>query len=74
MPRQIFKGRVIAAAGPLPGQLTVDNLQRWTALRKGTFATEFTEETTHLLCTEEQFRQRVPRGNISIAPPRRFIH
>lgn len=62
MPRQIYRNRVIAAAGPLPGELTVDNLKRWTKLRRGTFTEDFDETATHLLCTKEQFNKRVPRG------------
>lgn len=60
MPPQIFKGRVIATAGPLPGQFTVDNLKQWTKLRKGRFSEVFEEDVTHLLCTQEQFDKRVP--------------
>lgn len=62
MPRQIFKGKTFAAAGPLPGQLTVDNLKRWTSLRKGTFSDDFDETVTILLCTREQFTKKVPRS------------
>ncbi|KAF7538435.1 hypothetical protein G7Z17_g12641 [Cylindrodendrum hubeiense] len=61
MPRHIFKNRIIAAAGPLPGQLTVDNLKRWTQIRKGQFTDDFDEDVTHLLCTRDQFNKRVPR-------------
>lgn len=74
MTRQIFKGRSIAAAGPLPGQLTVENLKRWTQLRKGVFTQDLTEETTHLLCTEEQFRKRAPRGKHILLPRLRIPH
>ncbi|KJZ72856.1 hypothetical protein HIM_07800 [Hirsutella minnesotensis 3608] len=62
MPRQIFRDRVIAAAGPLPGQLTVQNLKQWTSLRRGVFTEDFDETVTHLLCTREQFNTKVPRG------------
>ena len=62
MPSQIFKGRVFAAAGPLPGQFTVDNLKRWTSLRKGIFLDDFDETVTHLLCTREQWDNKVPRS------------
>lgn len=55
MPRQIFKGRIIASAGPLPGQFTIENLKQWTKLRKGRYTEEFDETVTHLLCTLEQF-------------------
>lgn len=68
MVRQIFKNRVIAAAGPLPGQLTVDNLKRWTSMRKGAFSDNLDETVTHLLCTEEQFRKRAPRGRFLFPP------
>ncbi|KAK7428933.1 hypothetical protein QQZ08_004550 [Neonectria magnoliae] len=61
MPRQIFKNRVLAAAGTLPGQLTVENLSRWSQLRKGRFTEDFDDDVTHLLCTREQFNKRVPR-------------
>ncbi|KAF4956439.1 hypothetical protein FSARC_11575 [Fusarium sarcochroum] len=61
MPSQIFKNRVFAAAGPLPGQLTIDNLKRWSSLRKGFFLEDFDDSVTHLLCTREQFDKKVPR-------------
>ncbi|KAF4454093.1 hypothetical protein F53441_3330 [Fusarium austroafricanum] len=61
MPAQIFKGRVLAAAGPLPGQLTADNLKKWTSLRKGIFIDDVDDSVTHLLCTKEQFDKKVPK-------------
>lgn len=65
MPRQVFKNRAIAAAGPLPDQPTVDNLRRWTSFRKGTFTDDFDQGATHLLCTQEQFNKRAPRGTLT---------
>ncbi|RCI15895.1 hypothetical protein L249_3007 [Ophiocordyceps polyrhachis-furcata BCC 54312] len=67
MPRHIFQNRVIAVAGPLPGQLTVDNLRRWTEARRGRFSDEVDSSVTHLLCTTEQFEQRVPRVKEGLA-------
>ncbi|KAF5721741.1 anthranilate synthase component II [Fusarium mundagurra] len=61
MVAQIFKNRIIAAAGPLPGQLTVENLKRWVSLRKGVFIDDFDETVTHLLCTKEQFDKKLPK-------------
>ncbi|KAG6002271.1 hypothetical protein E4U54_000918, partial [Claviceps lovelessii] len=58
---QKFKHMVIAIAGPPPEGLTIDKLKHWTEIRKGRFAQDFDEDVTHLLCTKEQFRQRVPR-------------
>ena len=62
MVRAIFKNLVLAAAGPLPGQFTDENLIKWTELRKGTFSCELDERVTHLLCTEELLRERGLRG------------
>ncbi|PON26328.1 hypothetical protein TGAM01_v204804 [Trichoderma gamsii] len=67
MPRRIFKNLVIAAAGPLPGQLTVDSLRQWTTIRKGVFIEGFDEHVTHLLCTREQFNQKLPRIKEALA-------
>ncbi|KAM0464832.1 hypothetical protein ACHAPV_002672 [Trichoderma viride] len=67
MPRRIFKNLVIAAAGPLPGQLTVDSLRQWTTIRKGIFTEDFDERVTHLLCTREQFNQKLPRIKEALA-------
>ncbi|VUC34266.1 unnamed protein product [Clonostachys rosea] len=72
MPRQIFKKCVIAVAGPLPGQLTVENLAQWTRLRKGIFSNDFDEFVTHLLCTREQFNKRVPRVQQALKRGKRF--
>ncbi|WAO92845.1 BRCT domain-containing protein [Fusarium falciforme] len=72
MPPQIFKGRVLAAAGPLPGQLTVENLKRWALIRNGDFVDHFDEDVTHLLCTREQFDKRVPRVKDALKRGKRF--
>ncbi len=64
MPRQIFKNRVLASAGPPPSSITLENLRSWIPMRKGRFAETFDDEVTHLLCTHEQFKKRVPLGNI----------
>ncbi|KAG4282848.1 hypothetical protein FPRO06_09521 [Fusarium proliferatum] len=61
MVAQIFKNRIISAAGPLPGQLTVENLKRWISLRKGVFIDDFDETVTHLLCTKDQFDKKLPK-------------
>ncbi|KAG9253856.1 uncharacterized protein F5Z01DRAFT_132302 [Emericellopsis atlantica] len=58
MPPQIFKGCVLACAGSLPGQLTPENVKRWTTIRKGTFLRTFDDTVTHLLCTREQFEEQ----------------
>lgn len=66
MAPQTFKNRVIATAGPLPDELTDENIKRWTELRKGRFSKDFDETVTHLLCTREQFNKKHPRGKTSL--------
>ncbi|KAM0349437.1 hypothetical protein ACHAPU_003846 [Fusarium lateritium] len=73
MPAQIFKGKTFAAAGPLPGQLTIENMKRWASLRKGVFLDDFDEGVTHLLCTKEQFDKKVPRVKDALKRKRVYI-
>jgi hypothetical protein len=76
MVRQIFKKCVIAVAGPLPGQYTTQNLKRWIQIRKGRFTDKFDETVTHLLCTNEQYEAKIPRGkcNKQLGYPMLSIH
>ncbi|KIL95272.1 hypothetical protein FAVG1_00008 [Fusarium avenaceum] len=73
MPTQFLKDRVLAAAGPLPGQLTIENMKRWTSLRKGVFLEDFDDNVTHLLCTKEQFDKKVPRVKEALKRKRVYI-
>lgn len=54
----IFKGLVIATAGPMPDQFTAEKLKIWTELRSGRYSKEMNGSVTHLLCTTEQFKSR----------------
>ncbi|KAJ6783662.1 hypothetical protein PWT90_06732 [Aphanocladium album] len=67
MPKQIFKNRVIAIAEKPPPSITLEHLRRWISLRKGRFSETFDEEVTHLLCTHEEFKKRVPLGIVVIS-------
>ncbi|TWU72610.1 hypothetical protein ED733_003802 [Metarhizium rileyi] len=59
-PQPIFKGRIIAAAGPLPDKNTIEKFKTWAKLRKGEFTDTFDERVTHLLCSEGQFNRANP--------------
>ncbi|CAI4219145.1 unnamed protein product [Parascedosporium putredinis] len=75
MVRAIFKGKILATAGPMPGQFTEENMARWTALRGGTLSPELNDRVTHLLATMEQFEKRVPRGLHAVKEAlKRFKH
>lgn len=50
----IFKDRVLAAAGE--NEHGVAELQSWTQMRKGRFSLDMDDSVTHLLCTDEQFK------------------
>jgi hypothetical protein len=62
MVKALLKGKVIATAGPLPGQLTDENLENWIKLRQGKYSKDMAEDVTHLICSPEQFQKRVARG------------
>lgn len=67
MPRQIFKNLVIALAGPPPSDISLSSVKNWISIRKGQFADVFDKEVTHVLCTHEQFRKRIPPGTFAPA-------
>ncbi|KAK1848722.1 brct domain-containing protein [Colletotrichum chrysophilum] len=52
----IFKDRVLAAAGK--NEHEVEKLQTWTQMRKGRFSLDMDDSVTHLLCTDEQLKNR----------------
>ncbi|OAQ68079.1 brct domain-containing protein [Pochonia chlamydosporia 170] len=56
----IFKRVVMAAAGPLPVQNTIEQFKNWARQRKGVFLDTFDESVTHLLCSKEQFEAHGP--------------
>ncbi|KAI1492062.1 hypothetical protein F5X96DRAFT_427889 [Biscogniauxia mediterranea] len=61
--REIFRGCDIAMAGPLDGDRgwKVSDVERWVTCWGGTFSHALDPGVTHLLATEDQFRQRAPR-------------
>ncbi|KAK1832308.1 hypothetical protein QBC39DRAFT_281480, partial [Podospora conica] len=60
--KPIFKDLVIAIAGPLEGQWTDLNVSRWVSQRAGRFAAQMSAAVTHLVCSDEAFKARGPRG------------
>ncbi|TEA18043.1 hypothetical protein C8034_v011214 [Colletotrichum sidae] len=77
MVKAIFRNFVLAAAGP--NEHTLEQLQSWTALRKGRFAADMNDSVTHLLCTDEQYTKRRRNERIKTAKIRgkkvvRIVH
>lgn len=60
--KPIFKDLVIAIAGSLDGQWTEVNVARWVSQRDGHFAAQMDAKVTHLVCSEEAYKARGPRG------------
>ncbi|KAF9877363.1 hypothetical protein CkaCkLH20_05063 [Colletotrichum karsti] len=68
MVKAIFKDLVIAAAGP--NEHKIEDLKSWAALRKGRFTEKMDGDVTHLLCTDEQFKNRKKNERIKEAHKR----
>lgn len=62
--KPIFKDLVIAIAGSLDGQWTEANIARWVSQRDGSFAAQMDVNVTHLVCSEEAYKARGPRGTL----------
>ncbi|KAK1998266.1 hypothetical protein LX36DRAFT_719135 [Colletotrichum falcatum] len=68
MVRGIFKDLVIAAAGGFPGDCPNEQAaMEWTKLRKGRFSSDLDDSVTHLVCTDEEFKDRKKNGRIKQA-------
>ncbi|KAJ4361375.1 hypothetical protein N0V85_009411, partial [Neurospora sp. IMI 360204] len=61
-PRPFLRGLNIAISGTFKGQWTDTNISRWVNLRAGTFSLRMSEDVTHLVCTEEEFDKKGPKG------------
>lgn len=62
--KPIFKDLVIAIASSLDGQWTEVNVARWVSQRDGHFVAQMGANVTHLVCSEEAYQARGPRGTL----------
>ncbi|KAK2029900.1 hypothetical protein LX32DRAFT_718009 [Colletotrichum zoysiae] len=76
MVRGIFKNLVIAAAGNFPDDCPNEQAaMEWTKLRKGRFSSDLDDSVTHLVCTDEDFKDRKKNRRIKQAEKgKRKIH
>ncbi|OIW34020.1 hypothetical protein CONLIGDRAFT_205965 [Coniochaeta ligniaria NRRL 30616] len=56
--KQIFQDMNLAVACSLGGQWTDVNITRWVSRRGGVYNSEITEQTTHLICTVEEYKAK----------------
>lgn len=61
-PKPIFQGLVIAIAGSLGETWTDANLSRWISLRKGSLVHQMDASVTHLVCTQDEVKNKTPKG------------
>ncbi|KZL66115.1 anthranilate synthase component II [Colletotrichum tofieldiae] len=69
MVRAIFKNLVIAAAGAFPDDCPSEQAAKdWAKLRQGRFSTDLDDSVTHLICTDEEFKdkQRNRRSTLAL--------
>jgi hypothetical protein len=68
--RPIFEGVVVSITGELEGQWTEANISRWLTQRRGRLVQAMDETVTHLVCTEDEFRKKGPKGKSRFLDPR----
>lgn len=60
--KQTFQDVRLAIACSLDGQWTEANISRWLGRRGGIFMSEVTDQTTHLICTVEEYKAKSLKG------------
>ncbi|OHW93554.1 brct domain-containing protein [Colletotrichum incanum] len=76
MVRAIFKNLVIAAAGAFPDDCPSEQTAKeWAKLRQGRFSSDLDDSVTHLICTDEEFKDKQKNRRIKQAEKgKRKIH
>lgn len=67
MVKDPLKDLVIAISGDFGDGKSVENFKRWIASGGGKFTSTPTEETTHLICTESDWKKKKPYGNVTLS-------
>ncbi|KAM7200234.1 hypothetical protein V8F33_003952 [Rhypophila sp. PSN 637] len=60
-PRPIFQGLVIAVTSFKGGEWNETNMSRWISLRKGRLSSQVDASVTHLICSEEDVKNKHPK-------------
>ena len=75
--KAIFKGKVISVAGTImttsksdPQQITYESISKWITAHGGTYEREVGPDTTHLICSIEEYKKRTQQGENSVSVPR----
>jgi len=75
--KAIFKGKVVSIAGTImttskndPQPITYDSISRWITAHGGTYEREVGPDTTHLICSIEDYKKRTQQGE----PPPPLMH
>ena len=50
------------------GKLVACKDEKWVTLREGRFSSQFDDSVTHLICSDEAFKAREPRGKFISIP------
>jgi hypothetical protein len=71
--KAIFKGKVMSIAGSVmttskndPQPITYESISRWITAHGGTYEKKVGPETTHLICSIEEYKKRTEQGKYSI--------
>jgi len=66
MVKDPLKNLVIAVGGDFGVGKSIENFKRWITLGGGKFVTDLTEETTHLICTDLDWKKKKSYGNVAL--------
>lgn len=65
--KQVFKGKVISSLGLFEncGKMHgPEDIAKWVVSHGGRYEKQVTEDTTHLICSIEDFKKKHPQGKI----------
>ena len=62
MSRPVLRGFRIAITGDFGEPRTPTAFQRWVELNGGTYCTTVDKDLTHLICTDDAYRSKTPKG------------
>ena len=65
MVKEPLKGLVISVSGEFGPRNTVNDIKRWIANAGGRYASNVDSNTTHLICSEHNWKTKAAQGKLS---------
>lgn len=63
--KQIFRGKVMSFSGDFSSiGWDHEKMAKWIKVHGGEYAREVNEDTTHLICTIDDYKKKTPQGRL----------